>query len=74
MSTSFTQGQVVRSLTNEQGLKFGLMYRIVGVSTHHTPFGSFVTYLVNADISSMKLSTAMTVVNGHVVLESEDAS
>lgn len=59
----FVEGQMVRALTDAQGMTQGERYQVVAVEDLSTPFGTFVTYTLTngADCFGVR--------NGHLLLE-----
>jgi len=60
---AFTEGDVVIAERTTQGLVRDGKYKVVGVDTQVTPFGYFVTYMVEAADG-----TKLRIVNGHLIL------
>lgn len=58
--TRFQKGDAVRSRVDAQGMTKDAVYRVVLVEQLATPFGTFVTYVLNG---------GQVVRNGHLVLD-----
>lgn len=65
--TTFTKGQLVQSTIDAQGLVRGAYYNVVDVQIMPTPFGNFVTYIV--ELVGAQVPKQIAVVNGHLLLE-----
>jgi hypothetical protein len=65
--TRFEVGQVVRSRTNTQALRFSAEYVVVGKTLRTTAFGTFVTYFLVPE--GAHDCSPRPVFNAHLVLE-----
>jgi hypothetical protein len=64
MDTRFEQGDVLRCTTAAQGLAQGQLYRVAEVQAQATPWGTYVTYVVEDAKGAQR-----AVLNGHLLLE-----
>lgn len=75
---TFTNGQIVKSSVNAQGMTRGAQYMVVDVLPNSTAFGTFITYELVAIADTFVTASGQRVVapvhrrlrvgNGHLVL------
>jgi hypothetical protein len=62
MRTAFETGNVVRANLTAQGMTQGNTYIVLEVLTQETPFGTFVTYIIENGTETLRIG------NGHMLL------
>ena len=73
--TRFHAGDTVVALDTVQGMTKGARYVVDSLDQQHTPFGTFVTYLLRGESEPSPASaegrgtTLIPVANGHLLLE-----
>jgi hypothetical protein len=62
MNTTFEKGNLVRANVAEQGMTLGGLYVVDAVIRNETPFGTFVTYIIENGTETLRIG------NGHMLL------
>ena len=62
MDTKFEKGNLVRANVAEQGMTLGGLYVVDAVIKNETPFGTFVTYIIENGTETLRIG------NGHMLL------
>jgi hypothetical protein len=62
MTTAFEKGNLVRANVAAQGMTLGGLYVVDAVIKNETPFGTFVTYIIENGTETLRIG------NGHMLL------